>query len=728
MEPDLNLAIQHHEQGRFDEAARVYERILVQTPDDPSVLHLFGVLVHQRGDHQNGVDFIGRAIALAPHQAAFHANLAEVYRSMGQFDSARRCCQRALDLEPNFPGVFNNLGLLCQAVGQTDEAIAQFQRALEIRPDFALAHNNLGTVLRQAGQIEMALFHFEKAVEFDPTLSTAHSNLGQLRLERYQREPALHHCLEAVRLNPFFAEGHNNLGNVLRELGCLQDAKASYLEALRLNPELSMACNNLGQANQEEGNLDVALNWYRKGLIQDPNSARIHGNLASLYWEREQFVEATGHYQQAIELAPEFADAQHGWGTVLYQQGAFDEARKFYGEALRIRPDFAIAHCSLGTLFEEAGDLDLAENSFRQAIHHDPAHSGAYAQLATLLRGKLPESDGDTLSTLAANSSLSAGKRASLLFGLAQVDDAQGHYVPAAEELFQANSLAAVDRARRGLSYDPRQHDQFVQSLIEAFTPDDFQRLKAFGSTSIRPVFIIGLPRSGTTLTEQILASHPQVFGAGELGLAGKTFAALPELTHLNLPASACIKQLEGPLVADISRQFLEQLKKWNQPALRVIDKMPDNYLSVGLIATLFPDAKIIHCRRDLRDIAVSCWMTNFRQIHWANQFEHISGRFLAYQRLMDHWRRCFPGKILEIDYEETVVDLEGTARRLVNWVGLEWNPTCANFHEQRRPIRTASTTQVRQPIYGTSVARWKNYLPALAPLFEQLETVKPKL
>jgi hypothetical protein len=176
-----------------------------------------------------------------------------------------------------------------------------------------------------------------------------------------------------------------------------------------------------------------------------------------------------------------------------------------------------------------------------------------------------------------------------------------------------------------------------------------------------------------------------------------------------------------------IGEQHLKRLEELNADRSRVVDKMPDNYLYLGLLAALFPRAKFIHCRRDLRDVAVSCWMTNFRQIRWANDPDHIAARFQAYGRIMEHWRRVLPVPMLEIDYEETVADREGAARRLVAWCGLEWEPACLHFHEGNRPVRTASVTQVRRPIYWRSLGRWKNYERSLEPLLARLAGERPR-
>jgi len=252
-------------------------------------------------------------------------------------------------------------------------------------------------------------------------------------------------------------------------------------------------------------------------------------------------------------------------------------------------------------------------------------------------------------------------------------------------------------------------------------TPAFFERVRGFGLETERPIFIVGLPRSGTTLTEQILASHSQVFGAGELRLAHEAFESLPAVMNSDAPAVECLGRLDRETARRLAERHLEQLRARDEKALRVADKMPDNYLCLGFLATLFPRAKFIHCLRDLRDIAVSCWMTNFRQIRWSCDPEHIASRFREYRRLMEHWRQVLPVPVLEVDYEETVADLEGVARRLVAWCGLEWEPACLAFYEGHRPVRTASVTQVRQPIYKHAVARWKHYEQALAPLLTQL-------
>ncbi len=234
-------------------------------------------------------------------------------------------------------------------------------------------------------------------------------------------------------------------------------------------------------------------------------------------------------------------------------------------------------------------------------------------------------------------------------------------------------------------------------------------------------MFIVGLPRSGTTLIEQILATHSRIFGAGEITLARDTMAALG---GQSADAIEGLRQLSREAARRLASQHLERLRGLDPAALRIVDKMPENYVFLGLLASLFPRAKFIHCRRDLRNVALSCWMTHFKDVPWANDQEHIASRFHQYQRMMEHWRKVLPVPLLEVDYEQTVADLEGVARKLVAWCGLEWEPGCLEFHKTKRPVRTASLVQVRQPIFRTSVGRWKHYEQALASLFARLESL----
>ncbi len=368
---------------------------------------------------------------------------------------------------------------------------------------------------------------------------------------------------------------------------------------------------------------------------------------------------------------------------------------------------------------EETGDLQGAEDSFRTALRHNSRFTFAHYKLAELLGGKLPEKDLAAQRRLLEEMGLTDAQRLLLHFGLAQVLDAQGEYAEAAEHLDRANALQLSQWRMRGQEYDPKEYEFRIAQMIMVCTPDFFARVRGFGLESELPVFIVGLPRSGTTLVEQILASHSQVFAAGEITLAGDTMAALG---GQGADAFDGLRRLNRETVRRLASRHLERLRAFSRTALRIVDKMPDNYLFLGLLASLFPRAKFIHCRRDPRDVAVSCWMTHFREIRWTNDQQQIASRFHDYQRMMEHWRQVLPAPLLEVDYEETVADPEGVARKLVAWCGLEWEPMCLEFQRAKRPVGTLSAVQVRQPVFTTSVGRWRHYEQALASLFARLE------
>jgi hypothetical protein len=307
-----------------------------------------------------------------------------------------------------------------------------------------------------------------------------------------------------------------------------------------------------------------------------------------------------------------------------------------------------------------------------------------------------------------------------LHFGLAQVLDARGEYAEAAEHLDRGNAMQLSEGRKHGREYDPKEYESYVSRMIAVCTPGFFERVRGFGLESQLPVFVVGLPRSGTTLIEQILASHSQVFAAGEIKLAVDSMAALG---GQGVDLIENLGRLDRQTAARLASRHLQRLRALHGGALRIVDKMPDNYFFLGLLASLFPRAKLIHCRRDLRDVAVSCWMTHFKEIRWADDQRYLASRFHEYRRLMEHWRKVLPVPLLDVDYEETVADLEGVARKLVARCGLAWEPACLEFHLAKRPVRTASAVQVRQPVFRTSVERWKHYQQAMGSLFAQLES-----
>jgi tetratricopeptide (TPR) repeat protein len=721
MHESLSSALALHQAGNLPAAAQQYQQILQRQADNADALHLLGVLRHQQGDHARAVELIGKAVALRPNVAAWHANLAEGYRALGQLERAVGCCRMALRLWPEFPEALCNLGLALQGQGKHAEAVEYFRRALALAPEFAAAHSNLGNALRELGQVDEALEHFRRAVAIAPDYAPARTNLGQMLVDRGKAEEALPHCQEAVRLQPDLAAVHHNLGNAFRGLERFAEARAAYLEAIRLDPNLARSHAHLGLVLQQEGQLGDALTWLTQAVELAPNEPDFWQYLAELHGDREDSAAAIPCWERVLGLAPDRASAHNGLGWALQEEGRFPEAEEHYRAALRLEPDFGGALLSLGGLQEELGEMAAAEASFREAIQHRPRFALPYARLATLLRGGLGDADLAAVEQWLADPELSEGPRARLLFGLAHVLDARGDWSRAADCLRQANTLSLELARRQKREYMSAEHDQFVDRLLQEFTADWFTRLAGAGLPTRRPVFVFGLPRSGTTLIEQILASHSRVHGAGELRLARTSFESIPTVLGQSARPMDGVASLTSSGLQRLAREHEAKLAAHDVSAERVVDKMPDNYLYLGMLAAMFPQATLIHCRRDVRDVALSCWMTDFRSIRWANDPAHLAARCRQYQRLMQHWRTVLPDRLCEVDYEETVSALEPVAQRLIAACGLEWEPACLEFHRTKRPVRTASVIQVRQPVYSRSVARWRHYEQTIADLFAGL-------
>ncbi len=747
MNADLLTGWQLHQAGRFADAAHCYHTVLTSQPDHAGALHLFGVLYHQNGYSARAVELISRAVAVQPETAAYHANLAEAHRALGQYQQAIDYCRTALRLRPDYPEAANNLGLALHALGRFAEAVAQFHAALEIRADFALAHNNLGTSLRELGQLGEALEAYRSAVALDPKLALARSNLGQMLVDLGQAEEGLPHCAEAVKLEPNAPAAHNNLGNAYRALERWSEAHAAYDEALRrtnqvpVRPgELAQIYTNRGRALFQQGKHAAACACFRRAVKLAPDDVAIWQYLGNAHDAHEDHVAALSCWQRVVELNPTSGTGHNHLGRALRQEGRFAEAAACFRRALELHPDDVDALLNQGALHEELGEMAEAEACYRRAQTVDAQAPGPLARLATLLRGKLPETDRDAIWAqlgLASRTDcqsvppcLPPGSpaRGPLLFGLAQVLDAEGEYAGAALCLEEANALALTQRRAEGKHYDPAKHSAMVDEIIERFTPQLFNRLAGAGDDTRLPVFVVGMPRSGTTLVEQVLASHSRVHGAGELPLAREEFESIPALAGRPNQMAPSLDVLDAAAVRQLSQRHRDGLDATLRaisplPDL-IVDKMPENYLYLGLLALLFPRATFIHVRRDLRDVAVSCWMTSFHFLRWANDREHLAGRCREYARLWRHWQTVLPVPVHEVVYERLVDDFETEARRLLAACGLQWEPACGRFHETTRPVKTASVAQVRQPLYRQSLGRWKHYEATLADLFARLPVV----
>jgi hypothetical protein len=401
-----------------------------------------------------------------------------------------------------------------------------------------------------------------------------------------------------------------------------------------------------------------------------------------------------------------------------------EEALAIVRSAAKAQPLDVNLQAEFAQMLEYVGALAEAAQVWRGLLDHQPPDADALAGLIALEREKAPAELVRQAEVLADDVAQAAADRCTVHKALGDLRE-QGHdYAAAMHHYAAANELRLQELARQGIAFDPDALAAFVTRQIAAFDDEKLHRLRALGSTSARPIFIVGMPRSGTSLCEQILASHGDVVGAGELNEIQAIARALPRLAgDPSMGYPECMGRLGPEAAREASERYLARLNDFSSTAPRVVDKHPINFRHLGLIAALFPNAAIVHCRRDPLDTCLSCYVQNFyAPIPWALRQDHLGIYYREYERLMAHWYAIMPGRIFDFVYEEVVGDFESSVRRLIAHCGLPWQPQCLEFHQTQRIVRTASHRQVRQPLYSRSVGRWRHYDSFLQPLKQALK------
>jgi tetratricopeptide (TPR) repeat protein len=606
----------------------------------------------------------------------------------GRIDLAEAGYRHILNNDPDQPDALNLLGLLLQNRGHYAEAIAFISRAVEIEPDFPEALTNLARAKRAAGDPGAAADLAARAIGLDGALAEAHLQLGRALLDLMRPQEAAAALASAVTVDPSLVDAQLSLGNARMQLRDFQGSVAAFEAALAIKPDLVEALVNAGNSLLKLGQLQQALRYQQHAVDVAPNDPVPHAAVASTLRQLGDIPGSVEACLRAVALAPDYHD-----GIIL-----------------------------LGTNRISQGMFDLAEENFSQALALVPNSGSARAGLAAIGRGRTEPAEIELLAGKFRDAAASDYERISAEFALGSLLDQEGRYDEAFEAFTQANAFVLAARSAEGRRFDLPMMQRYVAWAKETFTPGLFAATDAWGDPSDRPVFIVGMPRSGTTLVEQIVSSHPLVFGAGELKAMPALVSALDRAPSHQSPLRWDREQISA-----LTGTYLRDLTELGSGASRIIDKLPDNVQLLGQIAVLFPNARIILCRRDLRDVCLSCYFQYFGDGNeWSYDLDGCVARAREIETLIQHWRAVLPIPILEVEYERLVDNLESESRRLLSFLNLDWDPACLNFHEADRTVLTASQWQVRQPLYTTSVGRWRHYRPQLHAMLEGLRDLVP--
>jgi tetratricopeptide (TPR) repeat protein len=626
---------------------------------------------------------------------------------MRQGKDSLAAMQRASELLPTDADMHFHLGNARHDHDDLAGAAASLRRALALRADFADAHHSLGAVLQDSGEPAHAAASFRRALELRPGFAEAHGNLGNALVDLGQLEDAVYHYRRMLELRPDLPEAHNNLGNALLSLRRFEEAATSYRRAIALRPEAPGAHANLGNALYALGRPQEALVHCRRALELEPDSAEAELLKGNALFDLGSLDEAAATYARALELKPDYTEAHIAAGKVLRQIGRIAEAETSCRKALVLAADSSEALALLGEIQADRGRFDDAEQLFRRAIAISPDQPEAWAGLARY-RKMQPDAGWLAAAQRVLGKPIRVGQEINLRYALGKYfDDVQEF-----DNAFSSYRLANELKKRSAPKYDAARLVRRVDQIIALYDADWLRRTCAQGNQSRRPVFIVGMPRSGTTLTEQILASHPDAFGCGEL-----------RFWH-----SACVDyessalrgaEGRGGAIAAAAEKYLSLLANFSAGASRVVDKMPANFMNLGLIHAAFPQARVLHMCRNPLDTGLSIYFQIFSNTHlYAHNLEDIAHYFTQYSRLMVHWQSTLPkGTILDVPYEKLVADPEPWIRKILQFAGLPWEPRCLRFNETERTVITSSNWQVRQRISTSAAGRWRNYERYLGPL-----------
>lgn len=659
--------------GNLADAERVFLKVIEADPAHAPALHALALLRHRQGRR-------GEAIALLEQGAHGH------------------------DVDAS---LFNNLGNMLREAARSDAAINAYRSAVVMDPRHLNAQFNLAGLLLAAGDAAGARAAYERVLATAPRDAAVLIGLGRALLAQQHHEHALARLREAMALVPDDQACALAVSQALLAGDRIDDALGVAREALARWPDDPHLLRAQADAQLLVEDFAGAERTLRRLLGQAPHDTEALTGLVRALVGQLRFDDAIGQCDAFIASHPRAAHAFASKGNALKLAGRLDDAVSAFEQALALDPRHVMAWNNLAQTWLDLGDQPKAQQCLQRALALDPDVPEALFNLVSTRRNgpqHLPEIE--RIERLAGAAGLSLSDRAPLHFALGKAFDDLGDPDRAFAHYDQANAFK-----RRTVRFDASQFQQWAQGCHETFTRSFFEQRAGFGCDSTRPVFIVGMPRSGTTLVEQILASHSQVYGADELTLIDALANSLPARLGLDVPYPRAAASLDAASASALGQAYLDHLAALEPGSARVTDKLPENFFHLGLIAAILPRARIVHCRRDAMDTCFSNFIQLFGDGHYYSyRLDDIAVYYREYQRIMQHWQEVLPTPVHELCYEALVEQPEAQIRAMLAYLDLPWDEACLSFHDTRRAVRTASHWQVRQPIYRSARQRWRRY------------------
>ena len=709
IEQAISRAEKAAKQGNAAVARQLYNSVLQHKPSHPIATQGLSELQKEL-PHNPSV----QAQMANPSQDQLNA-LINLYHS-GQMLKTEQACKELLQSYPQSLIVLNLLGAILPRQGQLQQAVQVFNQIIRLQPDDAEVYSNRGVVLTELGRLEEAVHSHDRAIQLKPSFAEAYCNRGIALTKLGQLEEAVANYDKAIELKPDFAGAYCSRGNVLIGLRQLEEAVASYNRVIQLKPDFAEAYYNRSDALMDLGQLEEAVASYDKAIELKPDYAEAYCNRGNVLIELRQLEEAVASYDKAIELKPDFAEAYYNRGNALTELGQLEAAVASYDKTIELQPDFAEAYYNCGNALTELGQLEAAVESYDKAIELQPDCAEAYYNLSLLKKFKPEDPQIGAMESLYMDSEASEQDHIHLCFALAKAYDDLDDYDKCFACLDEGNR-----RRQKELNYNIETDRRMVAKVKSIFssgslTPD----VVLDGKVSVQPVFIVGMLRSGTSLAEQILASHSLVHGAGELNAMSELVSSI-----LSKPSVQNTSHNKSPLsqngISTVHDGYLEVLASLKVSEKIITDKMPLNFKWIGFILSAFPDAKIIHLNRDPR---ATCWSIYKHYFSsngngYAYDLLDLVEFYQLYIDLISAWRELFPNSIYDLCYESLTENQQEETYKMLAFCDLEWEDQCLDFHKTERVVQTASVAQVRQKMYQGSSEEWRKYEKHLQPLIQ---------
>ncbi|HUQ36703.1 MAG TPA: tetratricopeptide repeat protein [Aestuariivirga sp.] len=673
-------------------------------------------------------EVVQQATAMAvefPRAAILYNILGAAHLGMRNLDEAIASFKKAVQVRPDFAEAHNNLGIALKDQDRLDDAIASFGKALQIKPGFAEAHNNLGIALKGQNRLDEAIASFGKALQIRPDNAEAHSNLGVAMQGQRRLEEAIASFNKALQIKPYYAEAHNNLGIALKDQNRPDEAIASFGKALRIRPDYIEALNSLGLLLQDQGRFDEAIANFGRALQINPDDADAHSNLGAALQAQGRLDEAIASFDRALQINPDIAEVHHNLGVALQDQGRWEEAAASYCKALKIKPEFALAHSNLCGLYEKRNNIEELERALEKATINCADDSNILFRLAQLASRKNKLEDAAGYLNKVQTDRLQPSLKPASFNLLGETCDKLGQFENAFAAFEKQNELTGA--STEAGKFNGEEYLNSIRLRKNAWATEvkpKWTRLVT-GVKQV-PVFLIGFPRSGTTLLDIILRSHPGIGVVEEKPMVtamGNAFAQAQTVQNLSALSVAGVRSLQDA--------YFEELKihlGQDDDGKLVVDKLPLNIAHVGIIHRVFPDAKFILALRHPCDCVLSCFMQPFMLNEAMMNFLSLEQSAKLYAAVMELWsayQRKLDIDVHALKYEDLIQDLESTCKPLIRFLGLEWHDNLRNYQKtalERGRILTPSYNQVVQPLYKQASGRWIHYRKQMEPVLPVLQ------